>query len=111
MKVAALLGDRAELTVPFPGGDLDLVYRPSVLLPGYTEREELSVTQALCDLVAEWPLEGREGAAVPLTPEGINAEVPEEMQTAIYVAILRDRRPNLLKTLTSTKSSGSSESA
>ncbi len=106
MELSALLGDKAETTVSFPGGDVQVTYRPSV----YTREFEATVDRIaelaarvdrgedisaddlalvggrdfyerkLCEFVASWSLTVG-GKPLPVTPEALN----EHMTTAVLV--------------------------
>lgn len=106
MRLSELIGERAEAEIGFPGGKIAVGYRPTVITPRYMENSK-SISEALPDVVTDWPLQTDAGEPIPLTVEAMQ-DVPSEIQEEIWFGILRARRPNLQRAGNSPENSSSS---
>lgn len=120
-KLSELMRDQADLTVPFEGGDLHVVYRPRVVTPEWQraigEAEdspnsdyEAMVYGPLKDALISWDLEREDGTIYELTSEAM-ATVPRHILTQTLVAVIRTARPNYARLLAPSTDGSSAPSA
>lgn len=83
LSLAALMSDRATVTVKYRGHDFKVVFRPS----DYTaELDRANVITFLAGLVDSWDLT-EDGVPIPTDAASIDAKVPVPVMHAIRKAI------------------------
>lgn len=94
-KLSVILAATATLTVPIGGEVLTLDYRPNVYTVAWLQQaEQLSIAEALHQLVDRWDLTDDAGEPYPLTVEALTA-LPVPLLREVWGGIRGDLLPNL----------------
>jgi hypothetical protein len=107
MRISELIDDSAVLTVPLDRGQVQVQFRPRVLVPSWQRKirdgetngdDEAAFYAPIKSAAISWDLEGDDGAPIPLTSEAM-AEVPRQILSSVVLGLVAASRPNQQRVL------------